>query len=363
MIRHIFSNSSQPLLIAVLFFCSASPVLAEAIVETGIDQREWPLRVYIIVQPPQFQMLGTSPDERNRNYRFLAGLGSPDYLAVATATTALQAALLLSDKSQKTRIAKFSDQHSLLKFNFDAAVSNIFESIDDESDWDLLQLETIYFEDPETGEVRRRTNAKRILKSGIADVALFFKFAYYFSPELNQIRLLAESQSFTKGREGYVGGGTSRNYEYLSPSYGVALRPWRDGERSERVAAIDSIYGEKVAENPRNEKVYRLERQLALAAIDDNQRIPKAQAATEFWTGDLLHGALNLATRHMKFMLHRDLQSLLSSDDYDASKRLTIDHLDRDGNARRIRVQQVGKLDEQKIYRGKFGFLYSIPGP
>lgn len=363
MIRPIFPSFSQPLLIAALFFCSTSPVLAEAIVETDIDQREWPLRVHIIVQPPQVQMLGTSPDGKNRNYGFLVGLGYPDYPAIATATTVLQAALLLSDKSKKTRIAKFGEQHSLLKFNFDAAVSNIFERIDDQSDWELLQLETIYFEDPETGVVRRRTNAKRILKSGITDVALFFKFAYYFSPELNQIRLLAESQSFTKGREGNVGGGKNRNYEYLSPSYGVALRPWRDGERSELEAAINSIYGEKVAENPQNEKVYRLERQSALAAIEDNQRIPKAQAIAEFWTDDRLHVALKLATRHMKFMLHRDLQSLFSSDDYDRSKRLTIDHLDRDGNARRIRVQQVGELDEQTIYRGKFGFLYSIPGP
>ena len=337
-------------------------VYAQPIIEDDIDTEWQQQQVHIVVDPPQVMMLGTSPNAKPTYANYpLFGLIGFENLGLSVVNTALGAAYVLRKKSA-LGAASDQDPHSKLHFEFGDAIANVMDQIDSSSDWRVRQLSYSQHKGSDGKSSNRKRPAQRILRADHIDSVMFFKFTYFFSPEFDRIRVRVETSQYIRLGTNHVSEKGNRIYEYLSPSYGVVLRSWRDGEREQRLADIAAAYERRVTEFPNNIRAYEEDRKLAEAALKDHEKIPPLMAISEFWTADRFQAAMNDATEHIKEMLHRNLK--LYKDPYDdRSRRGKIQHMDHRGNPRMYHLKAVYEHNGQIVYRAKTGHLYSLPQP
>jgi len=190
---------------------------------------------------------------------------------------------------------------------------------------------------------------------------LFFETVYFVSPELNQIRLVCTAKAY-RYHPKYTQPPRifDRNYEYLSSSRSVVLRPFHEGEKEAMIAEIEDGFAYLVERYPANLEAYEEDRKATLKFLKRRDVIPPAMAMAEGWPGMALQDELQRATDHMLFMLQQDLKNIGSPipkvGDY-----IRFNGLDSLGKPDKLKGYFVSTLGPNTIYRDKKGDMYSVP--
>lgn len=149
-------------------------------------------------------------------------------------------------------------------------------------------------------------------------------------------------------------------YEYISPSRGVVLRPWHEGEKEAIIASINARYEEKLARWPHNKKAYRKDRRSELKAIEKRDVVFENTAIEEGWSDESIAEVLQDAIDHLTPFIVSDLE------DFDVDRpRSTAAKSFEYINWYGMSVSRSGivaaRVDGQIVYRDDNGHIYSVP--
>jgi hypothetical protein len=201
----------------------------------------------------------------------------------------------------------------------------------------------------------------RIFRTSDVAYVIYLDLTYFISPELNQIRLIADSFVYTRSE---LSDNASvfyrRSYEYLSPSQGLVLREFDEGEKESLIEAIEAEYEHKLERFPNNRKAYSKDRRRALKILKNRDIILPMMAMNEGWPGDSVTVGLQTATEHVFQIMRDDLQIIEKMHDEDG-EYTRFSCFTRTGKLKEYEGYVVGVLGTNTIYRDQHGNLFSMP--
>lgn len=240
-------------------------------------------------------------------------------------------------------------------FNFREAIHDKISRLDLETDFDIAEVHEQKFEG--TGKPLSRW----IMNRTDADYVLCLQPTYFISPRLDQLRFVVEVRLYTEiDVVNEVTGPYERYYEYLSPSRGELLRPFRDGEKAALIESVNRYFDQKTEQFPHNRKAYGKDRRQALKALNGSDTILPEMAILEGWPGDSIQIELQLATDNVMALVHADLM-----DPYATMPEDTEYHefagLDLKGRPATFKGHEIGTQGANTVYRDPEGNVYSVP--
>lgn len=241
-------------------------------------------------------------------------------------------------------------------FNFKAAVMGLVNQLDLNSNWLIYDVQQRDFSKL-SGET-----VKQIFLGSPVDYVFLVRPRYLFAPDLDQVRasFTVRFYAHTNKVVGRLRATYERTYEYVSPSRGKILRPFREGEKEGLLEEIEIRFASQLDRYPQNEKAYQQERDSAIGLVRNRDTILPSTALLEGWPGTTLDVELRKATEHVTRMMQLDLADIRplrkEQGDY---VRFTA--LGRSGRPDNMRGYVVAELGENTIYRVRNGNMYSVP--
>ncbi len=301
-------------------------------------------------------------------------VGGPNYLRkpganwISDLADALPLAELVVIGGVSSAITYFGGDSALLKdgvktarhsFNFENSVKTAVSSIESGAQWYSVGQNMLEF-DGET-ESNARHISERVFKQGLVKYAVFFKFEFFTTPNLDQLRLhvrctvYEDSKESARSREVMT-----RHFEYVSVSQGEIMRPWHAGEKDALIARIESEYESKMERYPQNKKAYAKDRKTALGALWGREVVLPTTAVSEGWPGDSMGAALQLATNTMAHVLRDDLATFSPREKSD-SERVQFLAFNDKGSKKSYKGRLVSTLGAHDIYRRADGDTFILP--
>ena len=302
--------------------------------------------VFVFLETPQEVMLG--PDAMQ------AGPGDPDYVDVYGITGLIHGVRSLANRIDDQTIEDGLES-VVGRFDFESSTKNMLATVEVDSNWVAWETEE------RKSFFSLRGNAKRAFRETPIDYALGFATTYFLSPGLDQVRLIANIRLYKRpsGRQTPRALFT-RHYEYLSPSVGEVLRPFREGEKEALAAKIEEQYDRLSTENPGNAAENAKEKAQLLQRLARREVIPAGQAIREGWPDGSMARALHQAGRQVGHMMSMDLR-ILRGPAPEGDERVRFEVLDEDGDPDRKRGYRISSFDGNAIYRDDKRNYYSVP--
>lgn len=250
-------------------------------------------------------------------------------------------------------------------FDFIGTTMDSIGGVDEGSNWQIQGIDRTNFNGPEHSSWRDDKLVRRTLKRSVADGVMTVRYTYFMSPDLRQVRLIAELRMYKRAPRDVRGYAMTlkRRYEYLSPPHARGLRDWHEGEKEAFLQTIEDDFADRTRQYPHNESAYRKDRvELRRALRRSKDRILLPDGMLEAWSQAELHEALQLAAERMASMIRTDLASLPAHDRVEGHM-LTVIAPKLDGDPTRIRAREFFRDGENIVYQTGGGNLYSIPKP
>jgi len=311
--------------------------------------------VQIVVQPVQQHLLGPKPFGGQPSTLFFS-LGSiMNDVGFASLGAIIDSSRAFHSPTSEGVMRTDGARSTGNVFDFQRAVLDGVNDLDIEAGWLIADITEYEYSD-----------SKRMLSKGIfrmSDVAyiMYLDFTYFISPELNQLRLIADTFVYARSELSKdVAMLYSRSYEYLSPSQGLVLRKFDVGEKESLIEAIEAQYEHKLERFPMNRKAYSKDRRRALKILKNRDIILPMMAINEGWPGDSVAVGLQTATEHIFQIMRDDLQNIDNVHDEDEEYTSFL-CFNRSGKLKKYEGYVLGVLGTNTIYRDEHGNLFSMP--
>ena len=124
---------------------------------------------------------------------------------------------------------------------------------------------------------------------------------------------------------------------------------------------LSENYAERIAARPDEKDDLEKARDSEIEELTEAQIIPLALAISETWTPELLGGYLDQSIAHVGFMLRHDWETATIPED--AKVRSEDDYFTVNANGQTFvtKGKDVGRLDDNEIYRSQWGHMHSLP--
>ncbi len=199
---------------------------------------------------------------------------------------------------------------------------------------------------------------------GDARAIAVLDFDYALTPTVNQVRVNVTQRIYDreiekKGDKNRKPRST-RIFTYYSPIEQLISRPYKDGEKEALTEALKSGYAERMAAHP--DEIDDLEKSMEaeLEDLQESTTIPEPIAMRETWTAALLQKYLDQSIDHMAFMIRHDWEAATVPEEAERTED-TIVVVNANGMAMQDKGKDVGRLDNNEVYRSQWGNMYSIP--
>lgn len=354
-----------PLAVAL---AAAQSAWAQAIVETipdGLTTEpvDSSRNIFVLLQHPQPALLGPNALEIQRDrprdtYKDTWARPAVWRLIGQTHEGRQRVAALGSDVSAQDAFDR------LVKgFDFVGRTVDSISQFDDGSNWSIQGINRTGFIGRESGKWLDDRLVRQMFYRTAAHGVLTIRYTYFMSPDLRQIRLVAEMRMYTRAKRDprKYAMTLKRRYEYLSPEHDRGRRAWRAGEKEAFLRTIERDMAQRTRRYPQNEAAYRKDRDnLRRALRRDPDAILLPDGMLEAWSPEELHAALELAAERMARMIRTDLARLPANERVEG-RMLTVTARQADGDPKRIRAREYFRDGENTVYQTGGGNLYSIP--
>lgn len=240
-------------------------------------------------------------------------------------------------------------------FHFESSTMNIIGAAEAGTDWAVWDSEVV-------DSIETLGNmARRVFREHPVDYVLGVDARYFMSPGLDRVRVVFQLKlALGADRVGRAHVLFARQYEYLSESIGLVLRPFRPGEKEALENEMKEFFRLIAEEKPENSQIYEEEESRALEKLSKRKVIPPDLAIEEAWPNQSLARAVAEARRHMQHMIALDLQ-LLRGPEPAKGVRVPFIGIDSSGDPREKTGYFVDSLDGNTIYRDSKRNYYSVP--
>lgn len=315
----------------------------------GTDRAE----VLVLLQTVQSEMMGPTalPKSQWSSFGVWGALFGLEGLAVGVA---LDGASSLVGHKTKARTLE-GVQSAPRVFDFETAILDGIDELDVCANWQLIDIQQGNYVDRSAGR------ATRIFRETAVDYVMYIRPYYFVSPGLNQIRLFVGLRVYSRpNNKSRLKAMYERTFQYLSPSRGDLLRPFREGEKEALIQEIETNYTELVGKFPANRTAYSKYRKNALGALRASDVIPPIMAVSEGWPETSFDDELARATGQIFHMLKEELLDVKPGESIDGHL-VNFDGLDSSGKPKQFKGHVIGHLDSNTIYRDEDGDYYSVP--
>lgn len=349
-------------------FTVAQAGWAQAIVETVssgpyMESDDSNIAILILLQHPQPALLGPDALEIQRDrprdtYQDTWGRSAIWRLIGQTREGQRRVTAVGTDLSAQD---VFDDL--VARFDFVGATLDSVAQYDMGSNWSIQGINRTDFIGRESGKWLDDRLVRQLLYRSDADGVMAARYTYFMSPNLRQVRLVAELRLHLRAERdpGKYYMALKRRYEYLAPAHESGLREWQADEKDAFKRTIERDYEDRTLEYPHNKAAYRKDRNDVLAELRrDPEYILLPDGMLEAWSRGDLHDALTLAAERMARMIRTDL-SQLPANDLVEGRMLTITGLQPDGDLKRMRARVFFRDGANTVYQTGGGNLYSIP--
>jgi len=311
--------------------------------------------LYIVYDPPQLEMYGPYPFMENPQFSYGDPTSSTRMLPEMLRGTGIDQILALDQNRKMGEDVQRSWKVPGSSHDYLHTVATNLGLLSTGTDLIITGIDPLRF------NIGSRLDASWILKNSDADHVLFFRSTYFMSPELDQLRMRASVDLFSrKSNKPRTRNLYSRTYEYLSPSRGILFRPFAEGEKDVLTSMIEAHFDNKTEEFPHNSRAYKKDRDRILRAIRNRDTILPNVAVGEGWSEESMAFEIQTATNHIIFMVQQDLQSRESDIALNRPIGKFAIMLDN-GNSRTIKGNSIGNFENNTIYRDRSGNVFSLP--
>lgn len=253
----------------------------------------------------------------------------------------------------------------VVRFDYVGATVDSLAQYGTGSNWSIRDIKRTNFIGGKSGKWLDGRLVRQMFSRSDADGVMSVRYTYFMSPNLRQVRLVAELRLHLRAardpRKYYLA--IKRRYEYLAPPHKHGLRTWQDGEKAAFERTIERDYEDRTEQYPHNKAAYRDDLNDIQAELRrDPDYILLPDGMLEAWSQDELHGALAFAAERMATMIRTDLSDV-PADELVEGRMLTITGLQADGDLKRIRAREFFRDGANTVYQTGGGNLYSIPTP
>lgn len=206
--------------------------------------------------------------------------------------------------------------------------------------------------------------ANNAFDSGEADAIAVLDFDFALTPTANQVRVNVDQRIYLRSTEKKSDRNrkpeSMRSFTYFSPAQAIVDRPFKDGEKEELLEYLRSDYEERLAAHPEEKDDLEKAMQAEIEDLEKAETIPENLALLETWTTEQLTRYLDQSITHIAFMLHHDWASqTVPEQDVRTEDQYPV--VNANGMALVDKGKDIGRLDENEIYRSQWGNIYSVP--
>lgn len=206
--------------------------------------------------------------------------------------------------------------------------------------------------------------ANNAFESGEADAVAVLDFDFALTPTANQVRVNVDQRIYLRSTEKKSDRNrkpeSMRSFTYFSPAQAIVNRPFRDGEKEELLEFLRSDYKERLAAHPEEKDDLEKSMQAEIEDLEKAETIPENLALLETWTTEQLTRYLDQSITHIAFMLHHDwVSQTVPEQDVRTEDQYPV--VNANGMTLVDKGKDIGRLDENEIYRSQWGNIYSVP--
>ena len=339
----------------------AGAVHAQAIIESDIDYENASGPAVLIVHPVQttlYEQGFSSPREGNT----MAGLSSlwkdsPAWLLPGLVEIGVQ----ISNFRDRNISANAAADQLATRFDYFGETDDALKVLGSDEHWLLPPIYDIAFGSSLNGGWTAESDAKRIFRDGPSEKAVFVHFIYFMSPDLLQVRVVADMKVIRRHASASATMQTmTRRFEFMSRPLNAECSQWEHGQRDKVLAEIERKYGDRLSAFPQNKKAYRQDYKLALRSIKDPVIMPPMMVFANCWPDDSLSTALRTGIVDVVAMIRADFNTSVRITPREEMK-MSFEGFTLKGRRKTFRGTLIGESGLQSIVRLKNGDVYSVP--
>ncbi|MGB5334660.1 MAG: hypothetical protein WBN07_03495 [Woeseiaceae bacterium] len=220
--------------------------------------------------------------------------------------------------------------------------------------------------DKPVSTTKDRATAGEVMDRTEADAVVLLTASYAMTPALDQLRADIQQKVYLKADRKPGKNPSSKKtrfFSYLSPKHPLNYRGFNDGEKESLMAELDARYDGLIAAQPDDTEKLEEERADAIKDLNEAEEIPEAIAIREAWSTQLLTNYLNQAVDHLTFMLQEDWRATAVPEEA-VRTASTFSYVNGSTGALVAdKGQEIGRRDDNIVYRTQWGNLVSVPAP
>lgn len=247
------------------------------------------------------------------------------------------------------------------QFSVESDIYKLIDQVDAASNWRISEVVEYPFYDDSTYLDMRRIQAEDELSKTVASGVVYLEFVFLLGRRLDHLRVVVNVGVYERQpRSRRPSKKLKLRYQYFSPSRGVVLRPWHEGEKEAIIASINARYDEKLARWPHNKKAYKKDRRSELSAIKKRDVIYEETAIEEGWSAETIVDVLHKAIEHLTPFILSDLGNFEPNRSKPANS-VSFEYVNWSGTKVNRAGTVIERTDGQIVYRDKNGHVYSMP--
>ena len=205
--------------------------------------------------------------------------------------------------------------------------------------------------------------AAEILAAGEADAVVLLNVEYALTPSLQQVRADLNQEVYLRNdfvERGKARVSSRRAITYLSPLQTLDYRAFREGEKEELTEALKADYATLIESRPEEADDLQKALEKELEELEELEVIPDEVAIREGWTTELLTLYLDQSVRHLAEMVRLDWTARIVPEPEERGKD-EFNVITQAGTGWTEKGFKIGELDDNTIYRSRWGSIYSVP--
>lgn len=208
--------------------------------------------------------------------------------------------------------------------------------------------------------------ANNAFESGDAQAIAVLDFDFALTPTANQVRVNVDQRIYLRSTEKKSDRNRKpesvRSFTYFSPAQPIVSRPFEEGEKDELLKYLRSDYEERMTAHPEEKEDLEKSMKAEIKDLEEAETIPENLALLETWTTEQLTRYLDQSITHISFMLHHDWVShTVPEEAVRTEDQFPV--VNANGMTLMDKGKDIGRLDENEVYRSQWGNMVSVPIP
>ncbi len=264
------------------------------------------------------------------------------------------------DNTELERV--LTDRPDLPHIDVYAHVHELVKRLDTNGDWSVDSVNVFpYRNKAHRGQDFRARIAGSTLEDENLAGVIFIDFQFNYAHQFDQIRVALEASVYKRrGSRVFRATRYPKRIEYLTPSIGTVLRPWRTGEKQRLVDAVTRLYESKVRRWPQDERRFGKDLKVALRKLEKEELLFPLAAVIERWDTPTLESFIREALDDLSPVVLDEFATL----DFERPRRnnyVRFNYVARTGKHVRLEGEAFRESAGRVYYRIGNGDVYSLP--